>query len=472
MTSIYPHFTQKRAASHRGMGLPLQFALIGGLIMLAAMVVAGHFTSQVVSRATIESSAASSALFMDSLIAPLVQSLRSQDRLPAESIEALDQILGSDPFESRFPHVEIWKEGGLVVYSRTPELIGRRFEPPEGLRAALRGDVAAFYTDLEAGEHIARDFTQSFLEFYVPVREHNAGRIIAVAEIHEVPGPLEAKLWQVQVLSWLSVAGAALVIMLGLVGVVYRASRMIVRQRDDLHQRMTEIERVSRLNRLLREKAQRASSRVSELTEANLRRIGADLHDGPAQLIGLASLTVEHVRRARNGSARMRELDKIELALRDALADIRTISRGLMSPEIEHLSLCEVVDRVVRAHEQRTGSGVLVDCRVEPERLSHAIKLCVYRFVQEGLSNAFRHARGMGQAVDCILAEGRLSVTVRDAGSGGDTRFERDRDGHGLGLAGLRERVESLGGTFQFQTTVGAGTTVAMSLWTQEIADA
>lgn len=188
MTSIYPHFTQKRAASHRGMGLPLQFALIGGLIMLAAMVVAGHFTSQVVSRATIESSAASSALFMDSLIAPLVQSLRSQDRLPAESIEALDQILGSDPFESRFPHVEIWKEGGLVVYSRTPELIGRRFEPPEGLRAALRGDVAAFYTDLEAGEHIARDFTQSFLEFYVPVREHNAGRIIAVAEIHEVPG--------------------------------------------------------------------------------------------------------------------------------------------------------------------------------------------------------------------------------------------------------------------------------------------
>lgn len=472
MASVCTDFAPEGAYARRGMGLPRQFALTGGLIMLAAMLVAGHFTSQVVSRATIESSAASSALFMDSFIAPLVQTLGSQDRLPAESIAALDRILGPDSFESRFPHVEIWKEGGHVVYSRTPELIGRRFEPPEGLKEALRGNVAAFYTDLEAGEHVARDFTQSFLEFYVPVREHNAGRIIAVAEIHEVPGPLEAKLWHVQILSWLSVAGAALVIMLGLVGVVYRASRMIDRQRDDLHQRMTEIERVSSLNRLLRKKAQRASSRVSELTEANLRRIGADLHDGPAQLIGLASLMIEHVRRARNGSARMRELDKIELALRDALADIRTISRGLMSPEIEHLSLCEVVDRAVRGHEQRTGTAVRVDCRVEAEALPHAIKLCVYRFVQEGLSNAFRHARGVGQAVDCILADGRLSVTVRDAGTGGDLRFDRDREGHGLGLAGLRERVESLGGAFQFQTTLGAGTTVAMSLSTQEIADA
>src|SRR5690606_30625891 len=111
-------------------------------------------------------------------------------------------------------------------------------------------------------------------------------------------------------------------------------------------------------NRRLRDKAQLASSRLAELNASYLRHVGAELHDGPAQLVGLAALKVEHVRRATSEVARGRELQAMDMILADALRDIRAISKGLMLPEIEKLPLCEVVSRAVGLHEKRTETRV------------------------------------------------------------------------------------------------------------------
>ncbi len=91
--------------------------------------------------------------------------------------------------------------------------------------------------------------------------------------------------------------------MVSLFGIVYRGSRVIDAQRAELKDRIAQIQRVSSRKPDLRQKAQRASSRIAEMTEAYLRRIGADLHDGPAQLVGFAALKVEHARRARTAAS-------------------------------------------------------------------------------------------------------------------------------------------------------------------------
>jgi signal transduction histidine kinase len=443
----------------RARKLTTQFALTGGLVMVVAMILVGFPVSRLVSRTTIEHTAASTALFMDSFLSPLVQDLAYADALPPDVVASLDRLLGGERFSDRFPHLEIWKDGGLVVYSRSPELIGRKFKPPAGLTAALGGDVASQYADLLAREHTLRSFTTPFLEIYVPIREDLSGRVIAAAEIHEITGPLDSELFEVQLKSWLLVVAVTSLVMLSLFGIVHRGSKLIEGQRENLNRRVAEITELLAQNTTLRERAQRASSRLTEMNQHYLRQVGAELHDGPAQLIGFAALKVGHVRLARSAERREQDLQAIDAALVNALKDIRTISKGLMLPEIEPLPLRAVVDRVVRVHEQRTGTPVAVECGPLDVDVSHAVKICVYRFIQEGLTNAFRHAAGEGQAVACELDGSTMTVTVSDDGMAGDAEREV-----GLGLTGLRERVESLGGSFRIMAGAERGTRIEMEL--------
>jgi signal transduction histidine kinase len=198
------------------------------------------------------------------------------------------------------------------------------------------------------------------------------------------------------------------------------------------------------------------------LTENHLRRIGADLHDGPAQLMGLAALTVEHVRRAQTPAKREEELQLLNSVLSEALHDIRSMSKGLMLPEIEGLPLPEIIQRVVSNHERRTGTTVAVHCGDISHPLTHAIKICTYRFLQEGLNNAFRHAGGNGQLVTCRLDDSVLNLVVQDDGRMGiEGPAALDS---GLGLVGMRERVESLGGIFRLSHLTSGGTRVEMSV--------
>lgn len=443
----------------RSLSQSTQFALSGGLIMLAAMLLVGLVISAIVARTTVDSTANSSALFLDSILSPLVQELAQEEGLSAGAIARLDETLKHSAFADRFHHVDIWKRDGLLAYSTSSDLIGGRFPPPEGTARAFEGEVSARYADLTASEHIARAWTTKYLEIYAPLREHRSGRIIAVAEIHELGQPLENKLRRVRAQTWLAVCGATLLIALALIGVVYGSSRLIGEQQAALRNRIAEIERVSNQNRELRRKVQRASGRLAEMNESYLRHVGAELHDGPVQIISLSALKLEQVRRAAGVEAREAVLQSIETLLGDALRDMRVIARGLMLPEIEGLSLNDTVRRAARMHEQRTGTKVAVTCDDIGHGASQALRICVYRFVQEGLNNAYRHAAARGQAVECRLDRDMLAVRVSD--EGGDAPGHGGRPDGSLGLAGLQERVESLGGTFAVRHGP-QGTTIEM----------
>ena len=144
------------------------------------------------------------------------------------------------------------------------------------------------------------------------------------------------------------------------------------------------------------------------------------------------------------------------------LRDIRTISKGLILPEIEVLPVGDIVKLAVAEHEQRTGSRVKVDCRCGNVAMPRAVKICLYRFIQEALNNAFKHAGGAGQRVFCELRGAELAVVVEDRGPG--MPQQRDPGGDGLGLAGMRNRVESLGGMLSVSNRPGGGTRLEMTV--------
>jgi signal transduction histidine kinase len=427
-----------------------RFALTGGAVMVIAMLVIGSWVTSVISARVVESTAAATALFMDSYIAPLAQELDSQDALSIGPTRALEELLAGSAFGQRVVSIKIWKPGGLIAYAADPELIGRRFAASESLEGAFQGRVMAELDQLDDPE--SADEKRSglpLLEIYSPIRQAWSGRVIAVAEFYEDATSLSQALAAARRQSWAIVAAVTGLVGIALFGIVHQASRVIEEQRSALKARVAETERMSTESRQLRLRAERASSRLTELNERLLRRISADLHDGPAQLVGLAALRLSSLAKTRAAATRERELAVVDQALSEAIREIRNLCNGLSLPDIDGVPIDKTIERVVRAHEMRTGTKVTLDLGVS-EPVPHPVAISAYRFVQEGLNNAYRHGGGLGQTVDAALDRRQLIIRVGNDLAPGEVVKARPDAVRGLGLAGLRERIESLGGTFRF----------------------
>lgn len=446
--------------------LARQFLAAGGVVWLTAMLVIGALVSHLIERAVTRNSAAATALYVDGLIAPLLPDLKTGETIDEVTRRALDETFAQSPLKDRIFSFRLWRPDGLVLYSTEKDLVGKTFAPNEDLAEAMKGSIVAqlgLADDPESGRE--RDAGKPLLEIYNPVLQPWTGEVVAVSEFYERAEDFRASLATARRQSWMAVAGAAAIIFLTLSAIVVRGSRTIEEQSGALAARVEELSALLSENRLLNERLQRASRRTAALNESHLRRIGADLHDGPAQLIAYAALRLGSRRLtdpALEPGIRTAELDAIKMRLDEAMDEIRSICSGLVLPHIEHLALCEVIERAARAHEHRTGTAVRIDLSGVRggENVPVSVKICVYRFVQEALNNAFRHAGGRGQAVSLSLAGDQLAIEVCDEGPGFDPACPQE---NGIGLTGMRERIAALGGDLDIETS-GRGTCLRLRL--------
>jgi signal transduction histidine kinase len=130
---------------------------------------------------------------------------------------------------------------------------------------------------------------------------------------------------------------------------------------------------------------------------------------------------------------------------------------------LSELDLPETVIRVVRTHERHTGTQVALELESVPEQIALPLKITVYRLIQEALNNAFRHANGAEQQVHVYSQQDQLVVEISDGGPGFHPDQASKWDGR-LGLSGMRERVESLGGQFNVESQIGQGSTIIAHL--------
>lgn len=451
---------------YAALALHIRFAFVGGMVSIVSMAILGAFMSSRIESSVVRNSAISAAIYMESFIAPLSQELVSQDDLSAESRDRLTAMLEQGAVAERILSVKIWKEGGYIAYASDPDLIGQRFEPTASLIEAWSGRLIADFDDLDHAESEGeRASGVPLVEVYNPIHSIETGEIIAVAEFYQNAHELQNDLRSSRLSAWAVVAAVASLTFLTLFGIVRAGSQTIQRQHRELRERIDEVTRVSNQNDLLRQRIQGASERAAALNEQLLRRIGAELHDGPAQALALANLRIGSLIGDNPNEDVDHEVRAIHNALDAALTDIRGLARGLVLPELEGLSIPQVIHRAADAHAARSQTEVALEGSDEIglERcisLPHLI--CIYRFVQEGLNNAWRHAAGNGQTVAWEQEGDDLLVRVCDEGPG----FEPDKAiGKGrLGLEGLRERVQSAGGEFLLQSTPGHGTCLTMRL--------
>lgn len=431
----------------KSLSLAAQFAIAGGCVMLISMALVGRLVANRIEDGVVRNTALASAQYIDSIIAPLSQDLADADSLSPGAKRAIAELFHGTSLGDRVVSFKLWKPDGLVAEASDPALAGKRFDLSDNLKRALRGEVSASFEDLndEEDRH-EHDLGLPLLEIYSPIREVWSGKVIGAAEFYEVATQLEQDLASARKNSWVAVALIFSAIGALLYLIVLGGSRTIDRQRKALTERLDEVQALNDRNRLLRERIQGAAARASAMNDQSLRRIGADLHDGPAQLLGYAALRLDTLK---DDAADPDAVGQVERAIKDAMREIRTISRGLSLPDIETRSAEDIVQSVAEAHSARTGSEVAVTSEMPADLpLAAAVKICLYRFVQEGLNNAWRYGGTAGQEVRLTHAAGRLRLAVRDNGPGFGAALAGAEDGGGMGLAGLRDRVESLGGVF------------------------
>jgi signal transduction histidine kinase len=448
-------------ALSRGWSLATEFAVAGGIVMLIAMFLVGSFVASRIEDIVVRNRANATAQFMESFLSPISQSLAAGDALSDGAHLALDEVFINSDIAERIPLYKIWSQDGVIMDASDHAILGKRFEVSEDLARAFRGEVSASFDALshdDDGEENSLGIP--LLEIYSPIREAWSGRIVGVAEFYEVAEDLADDLADARRKSWLAVAAVMATIGALLYGIVLRGSRTIDNQRSALSSQLAEVQALSAHNTDLRKRVQGAAARASAVNDQFLRQVGADLHDGPAQLMGFAALRLDSLRAAVSTPAGQEEIDGIERAVKDAMREVRSISRGLSLPDIETRAPCAILRGVADAHAARTGLPVALTCDLPADlSLSPAIKICLYRFAQEGLTNAWRHADGAGQAVSAGLDAGRLRLVISDEGPGFATTRAASRPGEedgGLGLEGLRDRVESLGGQMECLTRAAA----------------
>jgi signal transduction histidine kinase len=341
-----------------------------------------------------------------------------------------------------------------------------------GLEVALRGEVYTELSSLNREEHeFEREIASELIETYAPVRAFNSDQIIAVSEFYQSADELRSDIRAAQVNSWLVVASVMLTVYLLLAGIVRRASKTIEKQQLALQQHVDQLNLLLAQNSELHERSQRAAAHSTDLNERYLRRISADLHDGPAQDLALALLHMDALETAQqngstgNSSANGDQTADIEIvrgSVRTALNELRNISAGLRMPHLRHASAEETVRRAVRDYEHKSGCEVDLSIRDVPNQAPMSTKIALYRVVKEALNNGYFHADGKEQAVRVSAVEKQLYVEIEDHGPGFDpTAVTPDKH---LGLISMAERVEMLGGQFTVDSVIGRGTIVKARL--------
>jgi signal transduction histidine kinase len=446
------------------LSLSLRFSLAASIVVVVGMLVIGKWVAERIETGVIGNASLITASYVENAIAPHLQELAAGARLSEVNQRALDKLLSFEATSKPILAFRIW-QGNTVVYGNRREELGKAFPLTTSMRRALNGEVVGeleYLSDEHSPGHAARG--APVLEIYAPVYQQGTNRIIAVAETYEINIKLRQELTRAQIESWVVVGLVTFAIVGALFGIVHNGSRTIERQSVDLERRIEELTALLEENNSLRLRVRQANQRVAENHERLLRSVGADLHDGPVQLLGLAILKLEEFRELVEDSnkALLEGTDAPDImhsVLTETLQEIRNLSAGLAPPDIERLSICDSLIAAAKKHERRTGTHVAFEVERFDVAMPFPIRTCLYRFVQEGLNNAYQHAGGIGQVLRARRSHDAIEVEVQDSGPG---FVPVQSNLNGMGLNGLRDRIESLGGHFKLCTENGRGTRLSV----------
>jgi signal transduction histidine kinase len=257
--------------------------------------------------------------------------------------------------------------------------------------------------------------------------------------------------------------------LLGSLGAAVSARETLADDQIDLLTTVAHEIRVAVENaRLYRERQENLESYVRQITEAQEEerlRIARELHDETAQELVHLVRKLEQVGE-RAGPKLAKPVEELLQTARDTLQSVRRFSRDLRPPVLDDLGLLAAIEMVVEDTNRRLPGGARLNVSGKPRRLDGPVELALFRIAQEALRNVEKHAQASSATVELDFHGQDMRLSVKDDGLGFSlpkNLSQLARRGS-LGLLGMKERAELVGGHFELSSSPGRGSRLVVTV--------
>lgn len=221
-----------------------------------------------------------------------------------------------------------------------------------------------------------------------------------------------------------------------------------IRIQQELEQSKTELECLSK--------------KLISVQELERRRIASDLHDGIGQILAGIKMSIEasiketSEQREEQNVPLMSIIDKVQ----SSMDEVRRIAMGLRPATLDSLGIVATFRWFCREFQQDIPEmKIAMHIGVDEHQVPDALKTDLFRILQEAMHNISKHAKACSTEIRLEIMGQELGLKIADNGKG-FSEIRVHKDGGGMGLVSIRERVERWGGTFQIESKPGAGTTL------------
>jgi signal transduction histidine kinase len=205
------------------------------------------------------------------------------------------------------------------------------------------------------------------------------------------------------------------------------------------------------------------SQKLVQAQEEERRSLSRELHDEIGQMLTglrleLGNLEEFHLA---PGPDTRKHLAEIKALVETVMRSVRDLAMGLRPSMLDDLGLEPALQWQAREYSRRNGIPATVEIDGDLENVAEDLRTCVYRVVQESLTNCARHARAKNVRIAVHGGKSEIAATIQDDGIG----FSNvNTDSRGIGLIGMEERARDLGGTMTIWSQPNKGTVVEMKL--------
>ena len=209
------------------------------------------------------------------------------------------------------------------------------------------------------------------------------------------------------------------------------------------------------------------SRRILSSQEEERKRISRDLHDVVAQMLNGINLRLAELRKetATSSAGLDRKISRTQRLVEESVDNVHRFARQLRPAMLDDLGLIPAMEAFAKSFARDTGIRVTLDTTTKLEELNGAKRTALFRVVQEALTNVVRHARAKRVDISLQLRGETVHMRIKDNGKSFDVHkvMHSGKVRH-VGLLGMKERVDMIGGAFEIESSPGKGTTIHVAI--------
>ncbi|ARE84323.1 sensor histidine kinase [Roseovarius mucosus] len=440
-----------------GLSLLTQFMILVAVTVLFISAISNKAIKQIAATSLIESSLEVEQAMARSLVLPVLGQQPLVGDLENEVETMLRNVVTRHLNPRYINKIKLWGVDGRLLFDSDQEYVAADTLDPT-VQRVLEGETVIVSNDTELHENITNNVSGDLVyEVYMPLLSLD-GKLIAVLEAYcssdLLASRIQATLKKIDQMRF----GVLFLGMLLLAALVFYAQKHIQRQENQLLASMRATENLAQRNRELLKQSEDIRRRSSEANEHLLNHIGAELHDGPIQLLSIAALY--------RGQADIERLDnplqeKAQHLFQKALQELRNISIGLILPELEDASLCEAVCKAVEAVKQDWDMTIELEISPTDCHLPLPQLVVAYRVVYEALNNAWKHGTSSASKVTLSISSRQFDIKVFNLVTPSACQVANEAPEirkfphYSVGMIGMQKRVQGIGGILRVVETDG-----------------